>query len=388
MNSFSKYGKGRRNSAFSGVCLAAMLAVVASPTLAQESLGFEDPLTEMRAQVEQLKTGKAPDAVQEATLASVDGENVVAPPDVKDPLSRISDRFGLPVLGLVALAGLALLALLLGLMWLVTRLSTRRTPYTLERLNYSFDDEATDRRKLEGDRRKARNISEDGSRSTDYGKIAVPSAASAAAAIISDDDAPDMSEYELTETDISDEAVSAEFDSHSAAVAADTATQDHGNDAADPSSWRRPNLDRLKASIMHDWRGGKEDAATEADAAMSAEHYGDAEAMVGTADTPDTATNEQSSALSREAENFADLFGDDDPAAAVADEGNESLFSDGLGSARTDSATTLSDLRSTVADKTADITSSDMLEKRRAELPSREDAMRRIRALRESVKAS
>ena len=400
MNTRNKHGMGRRNSGARGICLAAMLAITAAPAVAQDISEFEDPLAEMRAKIEQVESGAAAtlaDATGDtAALASSVGANSAASttPDVNDPLSRISERLGLPVLGLVALAGLALLALLLGLMWLVTRIRGRHAAKLVDRELYAVDDGARGRRELQSGVMAKRGKAASETKPTQVEKRAVPSAAAAAAAIISDDVDHEQDDYDLPE---SEEPAKTTFGKVRKAEEAPVDT-----DATDPSSWRRPNLDRLKASIREDWQGDKDEQAERAAAmaaagttaaagatvaAISAVETSDLEAQgAETASDEVRQPEEAMSPLRREAENFASLFGDDDPAPAVNDDA-ESYFSEGLGTPKGDDRTMFSDLRSTI-EKTADISPPEALEKRRAELPSRDDAMRRIRALRESVKAS
>ena len=356
-----------------GACLAAMLAMASSPALSQDTADFEDPLAQIRAQIEQVEAGKTSGGAEtdQAALASVASGNAeAATPAVKDPLARISERLGLPVLGLVALAGLALLALLLGAMWFVTNIRNRRANKGGDRDLYAVDDGARGRRELPSGTMAKRQATH----KVDSRDVAAPTAAAAAAAIISQDDA-DADPYsdDLAQDDIRTE----DFRTDAAASAQTSAEMD--TDAADPSSWRRPNLDRLKASIREDWQGGT-DAPTDEAMEAGSEMAEEAAATTATADETHT------SPLRAESESFADLFGADEPEPAAPDE-TVSFFSDGLGSSASSDRTMFSDLRSTI-EKTADITPSDALEKRRAELPSREDAMRRIKALRESVKAS
>ncbi len=399
MKNRNKHDTGRRNVGVSGICLAAMLAITAAPASAQDISEFEDPLAQMRAKIEQVESGKA------ATLADATGETVAAAsvgvsgrasatPDVNDPLSRISERLGLPVLGLVALAGLALLALLLGLMWLITRLRGRHASKLVDRELYAIDDGARGRRELQsGVMAKKSKAAAPESKSTELGKLAVPSAAAAAAAIISDDVDHDQDAYDQPEAEEAPKSIFGKARKEEE-VPVDT-------EATDPASWRRPNLDRLKASIREDWQGDKDEKAERAAAMATAgttaaatsatetPDYGSPESESQGAQTENDAASPPEEAISpfrREAENFASLFGDDDPAPAANDD-HEAYFSEGLGTPASDDRTMFSDLRSTI-EKTADVTSPEALEKRRAELPSRDDAMRRIRALRESVKAS
>jgi len=253
------------------------------------------------------------------------------------------------------LAGLALLALLLGVMWLITRLrSRRRTSKKLDSDLYAVNQGARGRRDLESGTMAARKNTlkpETESKDTDVLKLGVPSAAAAAAAIISNDAAPAEEEYDLTETE-ERAAYSAKADARIANEApVDT-------DATDPSSWRRPNLDRLKASIRDDWQGDKEDKAAKATAAAAAVAATGVAATTtavseATNDVTDTVAENTVSPLHREAENFASLFGDDD-AAPTRLEDTESFFGGGMSAPSREDRTMFSDLRSTI-EKTADI---------------------------------
>jgi len=336
MKNRMQHGKLGRKSKVGGVCLAAMLAVAAFPAPAQDIADFEDPLAQIRAQIQQVEPAQTTEsAVEEkAALASVASGNAAATtPDVKDPLARISERFGLPVLGLVALAGLALLALLLGAIGRRGRAGAARTAKWYAR--------KTQRHAQSGLAR---------CRPTER----------------------DQDAFDLTEDDIHTEDLR-----RKANALVDTKTEPE-TDATNPSSWRRPNLDRLKASIREDWKTSKAAPATAA-----IEKAPELASEVATTDVG--VADEKTSPLRAEAENFASLFGDDSE--TKNDDETVSFFSEGLGSSASSDRTKFSDLRSTI-EKTADITPSELLEKRRAELPSREDAMRRIKALRESVKAS
>lgn len=332
------------------MCLAVFLSVASVTVAAQTTFDFEDPLDEIRAKIERTSpdgvTGSAADLDGDTATNRTDQTNAANVADASDPIASFAKRLGLPTAGLVGLGVLGLLALLLGLMWLINRRKAAKTISRKDRELYAVANGSRARRTLESGAKVSRNRKHSLDTDEAVAVAAAPSAASAAARILSDE--PASAELEFV-----DEPAPAET------VAANPVTSDPAVNPDDPDTWKRPNLDRLKASIRDDWAGSKPAPAEPEPAPMQSE-----------------------------AEAFADLFGADDTATHVA-ETQKSPVLDMLDTFETASEPkTVAELRAAAAESTEEnLLSGETRAAARPALPSRSDAVRRIRALRESVKA-
>lgn len=333
-------------------CLAVMMAGASVSVAAQTAFEFEDPLDDVRAQIEQ-RTGNTaegsdatPSAVQSAsdwtaaTATSADNAFDRASDAVKARASALGEQTGLSLNTILGIGLAALLALAAGLYWLLTRRKPAPRRTAKARDLYAVENGARGRRSLDSGAKvtRARKKALD---TTEAGAVASGGAAAAAAKIISDEPV---------------DAVAAAYDDYPDTEEPMAHASDEAEaDARDPSTWKRPNLDRLKASIRDDWK---------AESATAAE----------------PAANEQRS----DAETFAELFGDDDGQAMRAEAKTPVLdMLDTFDAPRDDMP--ISALREAVATQ-----ASGAAERvaERPDLPSRNDAVRRVKALRDSLRAS
>jgi len=356
-NSWSNQVRFEGTGSLICMCLALFLSVSTVTVAAQTVFEFEDPLADARAKIERAASG------EEATPAPAVGEAVSSEPDasaneraeIKGPATVIAERLGLPTAGLFGLLALGILALLLGLMWLMGRRKAGATATRKDRELYAVADGTRARRTLESGAKVSRNRTAALDTSETKAEIAstaaaAPTAAAQAARILSD---------EPSDTVVTEETYGAAPKAEAARVAAEPTNPN------DPATWQRPNLDRLKKSIRDDWKSSK---------------------------TEEAEPEPEQSALRAEAENFASLFGDEADTAKPAGS-KPSPVLDMLDTYEDDRDTmSVADLRAAVEKSTsASVDTGTVIRSEslpRPTEPSRNDALRRIKALRESVKAS
>lgn len=335
---------------------AVLLSVASVGVVAQTAFEFEDPLDEMRAKIE--RTTPADANGSGAATQNTDGWAATAEPGQraqKDQSARLADRFGLPTAGLIGLGILGLLAALLGAMWFIGRRQAARTIKRKDRALYAVASGSRARRTLDSGARVTRNRKQSLD-TTENSDAAEPSAAAAAARILSHDDEVDESQLAAAYAAAPDSAADTE---------ARQQPVDRPVDRKDPTTWKRPNLDRLKESIRGDWKGDADAPSAEAEQAA------------------------EQSPLRDDAKAFADLFGDDtspDKTTRTA----KSPVMDMLDTFEEDrDSIPVNALRDAVEKTTATRpTAPPATRPARPPQPSRSDAIRRIRALRDSVKAS
>jgi len=353
-NSWSNQGRFEGLNGLTSMVLALILSVSSITVAAQTVFEFEDPLEQTRAKIESgtPTVDVAPAAAAEAETARA-AARIGPTEDVKGPITVFAERLGLPTVGLVGLGVLALLALVLGLMWLLGRRNSARMSQRADRELYAVSDGARGRRTLESGAKVTRNRKKFLDTTEEDEITARPSAAAKAAQIIS---GGETSQH----ADDDDDAYMLAYDAGSETSARPAAPADPDN----PDTWQRPNLDRLKDSIRKDWKEGKEEQA-----------------------------DPEADELRKEAEVFADLFGEEEtpPAAApVKLQAAAAAKSPALDMLDTyeqqQDPMSVSALQAAV-EKTADVQPSARNTASSAK-PDRADALRRIKALRESVKAS
>ena len=350
------------------MCLAVFLSVSTMTVAAQTAFEFEDPLADARAKIERTTSGDtatddkwAPRSVSSDVTGGSD-EQTDARPEIKGPATVIAERLGVPTGALFVLLALAILGLLLGLRWWMGRRRTTPTTKRKDRDLYAVVDGSRARRSLESGAKISRNRSADLDTSETDVDIpeqpsVVPTAAAstvaAEAARILSDGPDEPTEALVTETyGAEPKSTAKEVVTATAAVASAPV------DPKDPSTWQRPNLDRLKESIRDDWKGSKIAEPEPEKPAAHAEEKGFASMYVSAAEREQTADTEFSSIF-----DTPEIDRDDDDAMSV------------------------SDLRAVVEKSAASDADTISERLRRPMAPSREDALRRIKALRESVKA-
>lgn len=363
-NSWSNQVRFEGTGSLICMCLAMFLSVSTVTVAAQTVFEFEDPLADARAKIERAASG------EEATPAPAVAEAVSSEPDasanerveIKGPATVIAERLGLPTAGLFGLLALGILALLLGLMWLMGRRKAGATATRKDRELYAVADGTRARRTLESGAKVSRNRNAALDTSETKAEIAstaaaAPTAAAQAARILSDEPADD----EPADTVVTEETYGAAPKAEAARVAAEPTNPN------DPATWQRPNLDRLKESIRDDWKTAK-------------------------TEEPEPEPDPEKDALRAEAENFASLFGDDaDMSKPEASKPSPVLdMLDNTYQADQDTMS-IAGLRAAVEKSAGIKEQTDSAERtgasRRSAAPNRNDALRRIKALRESVKA-
>jgi len=358
-NSWSNRGRFDGLSGVATMCFAVLLSVTSITVVAQTAFEFEDPLEEMRIQIE---SGQPAPAIAPAGISEpLETPKYTPTADAKGPITVFAERLGLPTAGVVGLGALGLFGLLLGVMWLINRRKSVRSSKRKNSEIYAVSKGSRGRRTLESGAKVTRNRKEllD---TTEQSEAGTELTSAQKAALILSDEEPDFDEYMLEEeieagADVNT-AYAGAFGAAAAAAAGTAAFTSSEADADDPDTWKRPNLERLKASIKDDWSAKEE-----------------------TVD-PETAK------LRSEAAVFADLFGEDTPPAAVQSKAKSPVldmldtYEDEDNKGGTLPFTSLQSAVAKAAD-TAPIKQVD-----RGDQPSREDALRRIRALRDSVKAS
>lgn len=324
-----------RFGGLAGMVAACLLCLASVAVVAQTAFDFEDPLDDVRQQVERGPEQWAPETVtpsaEPATPETAARETVDR---ARTGAQNLSERLGLPKNGLLGLAIGALLAVATLLGWSMYR-------------RLKAEDEVEDETVY------ATTLSPQRRRMLDSGAQARRKEQAEADEAADEDDIYEDEDRALADTSYFQR--SNETRQEAAEDAAD------GPDARDPGTWKRPNLDRLKESIRADWKAEKGE---------------------GTA----------SQAARDEAEAFAELFGEDDPEPVQprpARPEERSPVLDMLDSYEMpkDDAT-LADIRDESAKQTARSVTPDLERKLKAALPSRAEALRRVKALRESVKAS
>jgi hypothetical protein len=365
----SNQGQFERVNGRTSVVVALMLSITSTSVAAQSDFEFIDPLEEMRTKIESNSNVAAPipksppPAPPEPSTLKTDAGPTV---DVKGPVTVFAERLGLPTAGLVGLGVLALLALVLGLMWLIGRRKSSKLSQRNDRELYAISDGARGRRTLESGAQVTRNRKKFLDTTEEAELNARPSAASKAAQIISGNEAADDG--------YGDDYVNAFEPEQQQSEAGKTAMQ-----ADDPNTWRRPNLDRLKDSIRKDW-----------------------------AHKDDEEKDPEVEELRGEAKVFADLFGDDEApssatTATAATAATAAVATTAAAATASAAQSPALDMLDTVGDEQEPMSVSTLqtaVEKSagglqnkaervaRDNAPDRADALRRIKALRESVRAS
>ena len=324
-------------SSLAAPCLAIALCLISAGVVAQTTFDFEDPLEDMRRQIEAAQPQADPVANPESMTETARGQvaeavasaeaatdGVVA--GAQNSAASLADHTGLTKNGLLGLLGLGLLALASLIAWLLFR---RREPAPEQQESIYAG----------GGKRKRRVL--------DSG-----------AHVVRRKKAP------LDTSETPEQAAEAET-ARAETLAAHTPAQTEGPVAPDPAetvvadnpdTWRRPNLDRLKESIRADWKG-------------------------------ESANDEKRNAFeSEEAQAFAELFGDDEPAPRPAAQKPAVLDMLDTYDAEPEPLP-VSELQQAVKAHTPQIETPEMTRRARASLPSRSEALRRVRALRDSVKA-
>ncbi len=351
MAKFNSWSNQRRLDGMRGfamTCAAFVLCIFSFSAVAQTAFEFEDPLEEMRIKVE--KEGpKSLTAPAEASDPSGNWQaraKFTPTTKAKGPITIFAEQLGLSTAGVVGLGVLGLAGLLLGFIWLFTRRSSARSSKRKNSDLYAVADGARGRRMLESGAKVTRNRKEFLD-TTEDSKTAVQSSIVSRAARLVENEEGDDNEYIL------DDEIVSRADTR---VAETKVTQSLPDD---PDTWKRPNLERLKASIRDDWSKKEEPPV-----------------------------NPEAAKLRSEAEVFADLFGDDVPPSAVKTDGPKSSILEIIDNYEDGDDKGTSPITSLqhAAEKSANIEPATNVV--RDALPNRDDALRRIRALRESVKAS
>jgi len=342
------------------ICFTVFLSVASISVVAQTAFEFEDPLEEMRQKIERGDPSQVTSPASVATPPETNTASSQYTPsaDVKGPITVFAERLGLPTAGVVGLGALGLFGALLGLMWLIARRKAVRHSKRKNSEIYAVSPGARGRRTLESGAYATRNRKAVLDTSEQPEGPAKLTSAQKAALILSDEEA-NFDEFMLEEEAQSRGAAKAAVAAAATGVGATAmAAANDETHPDDPDTWKRPNLERLKASIRDDWDGKEEPV------------------------DPETQK------LRSEAKVFADLFGDDTPPEAPEPK-QKSPVLDMLNTYEDEGeAMPLSSLQSVVA-KTAP-TAAPVAEEatRTTDESGRSDALRRIKALRESVKAS
>ena len=361
-NGWSNQGRFDGKSGLISMGLAVFLSVSSVAVGAQTVFEFEDPLAQTREKIERANTdGTAtPSPVFKSDQVSSTA-NLGPTTDVKGPITVFAERLGLTTAGLIGLCFLALLALGLGLMWLLGRREAKRVSQRTDRELYALSDGARGRRMLESGAKVTRNRKKFLDTTEEGELTSKPSAARKAAKILS---TQPEEELELGQEDQIDDDDAYMLAYEAAPDRSSPAKPAAAADPGDPDTWKRPNLDRLKASIKDDWTSKDEKPL-----------------------------DPEAEELRKEAEVFADLFSDEKPAApagavmaAEPATASKSPAMDMLDNgSEKDEPLPVASLHSAV-EQMADVQA--RKNTGRSDKPDRSDALRRIRALRESVKAS
>lgn len=249
------------------LCLFLTLAfsVASVSVVAQSEFDFADPLEEIRTQIGQPEEA----ASTERTPADLAARAAAKAPEVEGPLTRIAKYLGLPVLGLVVLLALGLLAGMLAVMWFLGRPAPDKMNPVKDHDLYAVTKGSRGRRSLEsGGQANRRNDHEEPDEIPDRmnpapedqaeepahsaGFSTEPTAATTAARVLSGESEQEWPEDELT-------------DAVTYAAPETTRASDEPR-RNDPSTWKRPNLDRLRDSIRSDWRGDEATATPDVSA--------------------------------------------------------------------------------------------------------------------------
>ena len=323
---------------------ASVFVAVASVTVvaAQTAFEFEDPLDDLREQLGMpaVEGGQGAGTAEQVAAVGSDGS---------DAMSSF---------GLFAIAAAILLALIIGLVWWLGRKRReRRRAQDSDADVYTTDDYSPPRHVLESGSAVTRERSvrmdtrEDASPSKGALAVAAPTAAASAAMILSDeaDEVKDDVEEKTGRVDL-----------------AKSPSRD------DPDSWDQPNLDRLKDSIREDWHGTAASTAAGAATATTA-------VVSSKVDTAAEKVSDTSAAMKTDIDDFRSdsdtfdtMFGDD-AAPIEHPSSNDPSFANQINDIATN-------------DAAVDLDNAG-LEGGSAHMPSRNDALKRIKALRESVKA-
>ena len=396
---------------------AGVLAVFSLTASAQEDFGFEDPLADTREKIERT----AVDAGRSTWSKTVTGNSAVdqlpgqySPKiDVKGPITVFAERVNMPVSSILGLGLIGFVLVLFGPAWLL--LSRRKSAPQKRRSSdlYAVSDGARARRVLESGASITRNR-KNTLDTREYAEMAKRFSGAQQASFEQDEAKDAFDEFVLDEEietppgrkhnppgilgalgtaaaslfpkdktphdDKSDDTVheTVPFDYTRAETTAPQAVYSQD----DPAMWKRPNLERLKASIKNSWEE-KEQAQMSPE---TAKLHNDAKAFAGLFaedDTdkliPQTAhAGTQTVQSGTSVLNVIDFY-DQDPFApnivktAVPGDDKKAVSVDRIpGTAVTDK---MPDQDLTMPSENDGIT-------------SRADALRRIRALRESVQAS
>lgn len=310
-------------------CLAIVLCLVSAGVVAQTTFDFEDPIDDIRSQIETTTAQSDPVRVPDNTSDSPRDPEAGTPgttgaaADVQAGDAPLADRFGMSKNGLLGLLGVGLLALGSLIAWLLFR-KRKSAPGNPEGTVYA-----------QGGVRKRRVL--------DSGAHVVRRKTSPLDTSETPEQAAEAEAARLAASEAEAEAQESAGDEPSQAIVAD-----------DPDTWRRPNLERLKASIRDDWKGGESNGADRKPAFES-----------------------------DEAQAYAELFGGDEPEPRESEQTSTVLdmldtYSSGQEPEQVDH---LQEAGKSPVD------TSEATRRARPPLPSRSEALRRVQALRDSVKA-
>ena len=233
-------------------------SVLGFSVLAQSTSDFIDPLNDERVRIEKKVDAPQPPAVErpeptradpaeETTSANLlararQGANAGAEAaqeratgfwaGMKASVADLAARMGMPTAGLLGLLGLALAALALLVGWTLFRGKGRRRGFETDDDVYARSSRDISARRQPGDSRASSPQSE---------------TAPAAFQETMPDDFDSIFAEEAEETGFDDDRTRPVAASASAAV-----------DSSDASTWRKPNLDRLRDSIKADWKADKD----------------------------------------------------------------------------------------------------------------------------------
>ncbi len=382
-NGFSSRRNNDVKSGLMSAGLALAVAFTALPAGAQSDFEFEDPLAQMRAKIERAApdtatvptTGTVPKPRPERVRTTASADAAAARADAAARVDAIANSSGQTVLSSILLAIFGLLALAaigLGVIWMLGR---RKLSYgannTKDRELYAVADGTRGRRSLQSGAIVTRNRQEHLDTSEEDDGYDDRGVAHRAAEMISDDEAD--FDYDDNRRD---DAYTLEDEARPQTTYAAAAAEVSRTNPDNPTTWKRPNLDRLKQSIRSDWKKKDEGIQDEAhqempedpeteemrsEAKVFADLFGEepapASKMTSAAQTADA----QTAAGQTPVLDMIDTYGDDEQGMPVA----------ALQSAVAKAATVEPD-KAAARESTAD----------------RAQALRRIKALRESLKAS
>lgn len=305
------------------LCLGSV-AVVAQTAV----FDFEDPLEQVQTQIQKTQQDRGADPAQTpepanggwaASTAAADSENA-APPQTGNAAAAPAAQSGFSNNEMLAILAALFLALAALVAWMFFG---RREPVRESRRGNA---------ELYAARRERRTL-ESGAQAKRAKQVESRSHTAPASEETQAEDAPRIFKREPPRATMIDAEV----------------------DTKQPENWKKPNLDRLKASIRADWAGSKSTAPQKPKA------YDDEEAKA-----------------------YAELFGDEPSPAKSAPVTKGDSVSDLLDTfevAPDDAPAPVEELRKTVQRENADL-------RRQAKTGSvsREEALRRVRALRDSVK--